>query len=129
MSHPFFVPAIPLHLSIPVELERGMQIRADVEVAFVGGAIVIEAPSGSARLTGPDGVMRVTEAKDGTIAIDGVAPGSYRVELCEDAACARVVRRWDEVRVVRGEKAVLAEANDPATTSPPPDTSASSLAP
>jgi hypothetical protein len=108
MSHPFFVPAVPIHLTVPVKLERGGLVRASIEIVSVGGAVVFEAPSGAARLTGPEGVPRVTAAKDGRIAIDGVAPGSYDVEVCEDSACARVIRRWDAVQVARGRQLVLA---------------------
>ncbi len=110
ISHPFFVPAAPVRLSVPVKLERGARTHARFEVAAVGGAIAIEAPAGAARLSGPEGPARVVAAKDGSIAIDGVSPDAYRVELCEDAACARVVRRWDEVRVSRGQKVVLTAA-------------------
>jgi hypothetical protein len=74
----------------------------------VGGAVVIEAPAGTGRLTGPDGVARVQTAKDGTIALDGVAAGAYRVEVCEDAACARVSRKWEDVRVTSAQRVVLA---------------------
>jgi len=122
ISHPFFVPAVPLRLSVPVKLERGVHVRAGVDVASVGGSVVIDEPEGSARLTGPDGTTRIESAKDGRIAIDGVTPGAYRVELCEDDACARVIRRWDRVQLARGKQVAL-------TTSPQPDTSASSLDP
>jgi hypothetical protein len=108
ISHPFFVPATPVHLSVAVNLARGALVHAGVEVASVGGAIVIEASTGAARLSGPDGVLRVESAKDGTITINGVLPGSYHIDLCEDIACTRVSRRWDEVPVVRGQKVVLA---------------------
>ena len=117
MSHPFFLPNIPVRLSLPVKLERGVQLRAGVEIVSVGGAVVIDAPGGVARTTGPDGVTRLESAKDGRVAIYGVAPGSYRVELCEDASCARVLRRWDRVQVVRGKKVMLATGDDPSTRS------------
>jgi len=110
VSHPFFVPAAPVHLSIPVELVRGALVRASLEIASVGGAIVIEAPSGTGRLSGPDGVARVVPAQDGHVAIDGVAPAVYLVELCDDPSCARIVRRWEGVRVARGRKTVLTTA-------------------
>jgi len=117
MSHPFFVPALPVRLSLPVELERGVELRAGVEIVSVGGAVVIDAAAVVARMTGPDGVTRVEPAKDGRVAIDGVAPGRYRVELCEDASCARVRKQWDAVPVVRGKKLVLTTANEPVTSS------------
>jgi hypothetical protein len=101
------MPAAPVHLSLPVKLERGRLVSATVEIASVGGAVVIEASSGAARLTSPDGAARVVAAKSGSIAIEGVAPGTHVVELCEDPSCARVVRRWDSVRVDRGHKVVL----------------------
>ena len=110
MSHPFFVPAGPIHLSVSVKLERGALVRERVEIVSVGGAVAFEASSGAARLTGRDGVARIAAAKDGTIAIDGVAPGSYAVEMCEDAACARVVRRWEGVQVARERRVVLTAA-------------------
>jgi hypothetical protein len=110
ISHPFFMPAAPVHLSLPVKLERGRLVSATVEIASVGGAVVIEASSGAARLTSPDGAARVVAAKSGSIAIEGVAPGTHVVELCEDPSCARVVRRWDSVRVDRGHKVVLTTA-------------------
>lgn len=112
MSHPFFLPALPVRLSVPFKLERGVQVRAGVEIVSVGGAVLVDAPAGVARLTDPDGVKRLEPAKDGRVAIDGVAPGAYRVEMCEDDACARVIRRWDGVRVVRGAKVVLAVSDD-----------------
>ena len=93
ISHPFFAPALPVSLSVPVKLERGVQLRPGVEIVSVGGEVVIDAPAGAARVTAPDGVTRTVSAKDGRIAIDGVAPGNYRVELCEDASCARPLRR------------------------------------
>jgi hypothetical protein len=108
MSHPFFVPAGPIHLSVPVKLERGASLRAGAEITDVGGAVVFDAPSAAARLSGPDGVARIVSAKDGSIVVEGVTAGAYDVELCEDAQCAHVVRRWDAVRVVRGQKLVLA---------------------
>jgi len=117
MSHPFFVPALPVRLSVPVKLERGVQLRAGVQIVAVGGAVAIDASAGTARLSGPDGLTRLESAKDGRIAIDGVAPGAYRVELCEDVSCARILRRWDAVQVARGKKALLAIADDPSTRS------------
>jgi len=117
MSHPFFVPALPVRLSLPVKLDRGVQLRAGVEIVSAGGAVVIDSPAGSARVTGPDGKPRLESATDGRIAIDGVVPGSYRVELCEDASCARVLKQWDAVQVVRGKKLVLTTADEPVTPS------------
>ena len=117
MSHPFFLPNIPVRLSVPVKLERGVQLRAGVEIVSVGGAVVIDAPAGVAHMTGADGVTRLETAKDGRVAIDGVAPGSYRVEMCEDDACARILRRWDTVQVARGKKVLLVPADDPSTRS------------
>jgi len=117
MSHPFIVPNVSVRLSVPVKLERGVQLHASVEIVSVGGAVVIEAPTGVARMTGPEGVTRLESAKDGRVAIDGVAPGSYRVELCEDASCARVLKQWDAVQVVRGKKLGLTIAGEPVTPS------------
>jgi hypothetical protein len=107
MSHPFFVPAAPVHLSVPVKLERGSLVRAGVDVASIGGAIVIEAAAGTARVSGPDGLVRVESAREGAIALNGVPPGSYHVDLCEDSQCAHVSRRWGDVPVVRGQKVDL----------------------
>lgn len=117
MSHPFFVPALPVRLSVPVKLERGVQLQAGVEIVAVGGAVAIEAASGTARLSGPDGQTRLEPAKDGRVTIDGVALGSYRVELCEDPSCGRVLRRWDRVQVIRGKRVVLVTVDDPITRS------------
>ena len=107
IAHPFFVPDAPAHLAMPVKLERGRLVRAQVEVAAVGGAIEIDAPAGAARLAGPDGSTRIEAARRGTIEFRGVAPGSYGVELCDDARCDRVARRWNEVHVVLGRKVAL----------------------
>jgi hypothetical protein len=109
MSHPFFVPPAPVTLRTKVKLERGRLVRTGVEVAAIGGAVVIEAPTGAARLSGSDGVSRLATANDGSIAIDGVAPDSYHVEMCEDVRCARVVKSWDAVRVPQGQRVTLAQ--------------------
>jgi hypothetical protein len=108
ISHRFFVPPAPVHLSVPVKLERGVLSRAGVAIASVGGAVVIDGATGTARVLAPDGTARVETAKDGTIAINGVAAGFYDVEMCEDSRCARVLRRWEAVQVIRGQKVVLA---------------------
>lgn len=108
IAHPFFVPAAPARLRLPVKLERGQRVRTGVDIAGVGGAIAIDAPTGAARLAGPDGATRIEPAHDGTIEFRGVAAGSYGVELCDDAGCGRVARRWNDVRVEVGRKAVLA---------------------
>jgi hypothetical protein len=110
MSHPYFVPSAPVHLSVPLKLERGALVRASVDVASIGGAIVIETATGVARLSGPDGAVRVESARDGTIAINGVVPGIYHVDLCEDSVCTRVSRRWDEARIIRGQMLVVSGA-------------------
>jgi hypothetical protein len=93
----------------PVKLERGAIARAGLDVASIGGAVVIEPPAGAARLSATDGVSRVEETRNGKLQIEGIAPGSYRVELCEDKRCDRTVGRWDDVRVISGRTVVLTE--------------------
>ena len=110
IAHPHVLPAGPVHLSVPVKLERGGLVRAVVEIAAVGGAVLVEAPTGAARISGSGIAARVVLAADGRITVDGIAPSDYLVELCDDPSCARVVRRWEGVRVVRGRTTVLAAA-------------------
>ena len=39
---------------------------------------------------------------DGKASFPGTVPGSYRLDLCEDRACARVLRSWERVVVIGG---------------------------
>jgi len=107
ITHPHFMPADPVRVSFPINLERGVKTTTNVEVAAIGGAIAIPERTGAARVSHPGGEPRIVPAQGGGIAVDGVPPGTYAVELCGDPACTRIVRRWDAVSVARGRTVVL----------------------
>lgn len=102
ISHPFFVPNAPVAFSTATRLERGALVVGRPEVPAVGGAVAVTTAAGAARLVGATGASRVEASHDGRVTFAGVAPGAYRVELCEDAHCARASRTWRSVQVTRG---------------------------
>ncbi|MDX1390215.1 MAG: hypothetical protein R3344_13570, partial [Acidobacteriota bacterium] len=108
LSHPHFLPTAEQRWVFENEVERGRLVTLEPSLPSVGGAIVVFGAKGdTARLTGPEGLLRESEETDGSVRFVSVPAGVYRVEMCRDTACDEVRRVWDAAVVEIGETVKL----------------------
>jgi len=85
----FFLPAPQVETALEGEFDRGRLVRGSPAVASIGGALRVSGSTALAvRVLAPDGSARIQALALGRVEVPSLPAGSYRVELCADAACA-----------------------------------------
>jgi hypothetical protein len=100
LRHPYFLPSPWITIPLQATLERGRTIDTRWMSAAFGGALVVVHPAAAVRVSGAKIAPRVVPLQDGRVEIPSLVPGLYRLELCSDAACKRVIETRDGLEVV-----------------------------
>lgn len=102
LVHGYFLPTPDLTFAVEGPLEPGLTLHAAPVVPGIGGMVEVRVEprtAAAARLLPENGPARVTPTAEGVAVFPSVPAGPHRVELCADAACATVLRAWDDVAV------------------------------
>jgi hypothetical protein len=100
LRHPYFLPSPWITIPLQATLERGRTIDTRWMSAAFGGALVVVHPAAAVRVSGAKIAPRVVPLQDGRVEIPSLVPGLYRLELCSDAACKRVIETRNGLEVV-----------------------------
>ena len=103
VEHPYLIPPLLAVRERELDLTRGKLAEVRAPFDRLGGLVEARGDGKAARLTPGEGSPVVRPVADGKAVFPGTLPGTYRVELCLDAACSTVTRAWPAVSVRAGE--------------------------
>lgn len=107
VRHPYLIPSSLVLPEQAVDLVRGKLVTLAPVFRSVGGLVEVYGARAAARLVPTEGDPVIGLAVDTKVSFPGTAPGSYRVEACDDATCQRVSHAWERVDVAAARTAIL----------------------
>jgi len=99
LRHPYFLPSPWITIPVEAMLERGRTFEVQHMLSAVGGALLVIHPAAAVRISGAAVEPRVVELLDGRVEVPSLPAGLYRVDLCSDAACKRILETRDGLEI------------------------------